>query len=301
MPELLSPEEILSRLKLAVLAEKGLPADATVPPDVLAAFRVRSEVAAQLIALHDDLGAAVCKVLALAAEGMGRVDARAEPPQPVTTTWLALGERLLFVLGRALDLFDDAWRDPLGVDDQLTPAWDLGSCTVSRVLGSEPGPVGTRRAYVEAALLQYLRIQARVLIELGRSSLHEVLAAYARLVGGPVPVEGESAAGRVRHLRVRRPLGEPLAPSHLGVLAEAWLSTLSRDVEARPESTRAARKRERWLADDAARFRAHLAARHGAHLRRFKAEARRLLSRAARAARRFQGVDARARRLPPAH
>ncbi len=298
MPEPLTPEELLARLKLAVLAEKGLPPDRTVPAEVLEAFTQRREVAGQLVTLHADLEAALHKVLALATSGLGRVDARALPPEPVTTTWLALGERLLLALRRALDLFDDTWIDPWGIERGLVPDWDLGSCTVSRVLGSEPGPVGTTRAYTDPATLQFLRIQARVLTELGRATLHEVLATYARLAGGPVPVEGESAAERVRRLRVRRPLGELLAPEHLGALAEAWLAVVARDVAARPESPRAAHKRERWLADGAARFRAHLQGRHQVHLRRFKAEARRLRARANRSALRFAGAEARARRLP---
>lgn len=299
MREPLSPTELLSRLTLAVQAEKGLPADSAVSEAVLEAYRLRLDVASQLAAGFADLDVAIHKVVGLATEGLGRVDGREQPPAPVTATWLAVGERLMFVQRRVLDLAAEAWIDPLGVRPALTPGWDLASCTVSRVLGSRPGVVGTEAAYTDTAVLQFLRIQALVVLELARASLHDLLTTYARLAGGPVAVEGESAAERVRHLRVRRPLGEPLEPGHLGPLAEAWLASVAPVVAARPASDRAAHKRERWLADDARRFRKHLEVRQKTHVRRLKDEARRLRARGARIVHEIGGIDSRARRLPP--
>jgi hypothetical protein len=298
MREPLSPTELLTRLKLAVLAEKGLPADPTLPEGLLEAYRARREVAELLLGVLHDLQHAAGKAVALATEGLGRVSPLGEAPEVLTPVWLAQGERIAFVLRRALDLLAEAWIDPLGVTAGLVPEWDLGSCTVSRVLGSEPGVVGTRQAYTDPAVLQFLAIQARVVAEFARASLLDLLAAYARLAGGPVPVEGASAAERVRRLRVRRPLGEPLGPQHLAGLAEAWLATVSDAVRKRPQSPRAEHKRERWLADDGARFRAHLMARQRLHLRRLKVEVRRLQGRVARAARQFSTQDTRARGLP---
>jgi len=282
-----------------VQAEKGLPADPTVREAVLEAYRLRHDVASRLAAGFSDLDAAARKVVALASEGLGRVDGRADPVVPVATTWLAMGERLLFVERRVLDLLAETWIAPLGVALELTPSWDLASCTVSRVLGTEPGVVGTETAYTDSAVLQFLGIQARVVLELARASLHDLLTTYARLAGGPVAVEGENAAERVRHLRVRRPLGEALEPRHLGALAEAWLARVAPVVGARPESDRAAHKRERWLADDARRFRKYLEARQRTHLRRLKEEARRLRARGSHAIEALDSLDSRVRRLPP--
>lgn len=231
-------------------------------------------------------------------DGGARSDSSMIPVSLVSNVLMARTQSLILIASRIAALANEIYVDPIGVSSDFVPWWDLSWNGCSRILGTSPGSAGFDEAYADGSVLRFLIIQARLHGDMARDRVHGLIRCYREL-GGQVPqADGLEIDEQVRVLPAKAPLGRALTAEDLGALTDTWLAPVSDVLRQGKDNARAAHKRERWLRDDALRFRAVLEARQASLLRRWKLEARRVDRQCARLKVRLDGLDARVSRRP---